>query len=104
MTNRAIALTTLRIFRKGIRETTLQARCGSRLATHRVMSEMIAQNVVLKALGYATDDEGKLVRYEKRPIHPETALALKAIKGDAKAALKLLKMMQLPESERKDFQ
>jgi hypothetical protein len=101
MNNRSIALTTLRVFRKGIRETTIQARNGSNLAARRVMAEMTAMYTVLKSLGYTTNDEGKLIRYKDRIIRPETALALKASTGDIDAARKLLAMMQLPESERK---
>lgn len=76
------------------RETGLWATAGEKDAADDLMSQMITENLLLKSLGYTLDDDGRLVKY--KPLvgleRERIDLAIKAGKGDTKAAQRLLEV------------
>lgn len=56
-----------RAFSKMLRETSTEATMGSKAAALRLLQEMTAQVMVLRALGYETSDEGnRLIKWRKK--------------------------------------
>ena len=93
--NRKTAESVYSLYRTRIKELTDKATAGDKDAAVMVLHELANQEHVLRLLGYMTSDYGNLVKW-KKPNKKEQELndlTLKAAKGDADAAIKLMQLM-----------
>jgi hypothetical protein len=96
MNNLSAARIVVKAFRLLSKETVVKARNGDNEAAKEVLSQMTAENIALKNLGYALTDNGRLVKYSRRTRDPLNELALRASGGDVAAAMELLHAMSAP--------
>lgn len=90
MTNKELAKHTLAAFNLLTKATSDRATRGSTKAAMDLLGQMSAMNLVLRGLGYATNDTGKLIRYKPSKDSLEVKLAKLAAGGDTDAAIQLL--------------
>ncbi len=96
MNNKDVAKWIRRAFNTELKNVTIKARHGDNRASHDILIGMTAMVMALKAIGYRTDDHGrlrpKLTGKRVTKTQKQCRLALRASKGDMDAATELLEL------------
>lgn len=103
MTNQEQAEILVEAFKKLKHETRLWARAGDKGAARDLLKQVAAENLLLRSLGFALDDDDKLIKYEDLSMAEQEKvwLALEAARGNVQAAERLLNLMsKFPLNER----
>jgi hypothetical protein len=90
MTNLEIAKDIQKAYKLLLDKTSWKATTGSHKAACDVISQMTSYHLALKAFGYMTNDEGKLVKYKPRVLSEYEQLVMNTTSGKESDAQKLL--------------
>ena len=101
MTNQEQAEILIDAFKRLKHETRLWARSGDKEAARDLLKQMAAENLLLRSLGFALDDDGKLIKHKDLSMAEQerVGLALEAARGNTQAAERLLNLISKSSME-----